>query len=121
MMTTPRIQSLFNYHRDLARFACNAEHPVFWVLDLEDEKAVNIALSFKSREDIAQVRDKERDNGAIAALTIASPLAMLNWYRTTVQRNRDPLPAKDGHIYMVLCTEGRFIVGCLPTMNAEAL
>ena len=45
-----RIRSLLNYHTDLAKFAVNDELPVFWVLDLEDEKAVNVALGFKERE-----------------------------------------------------------------------
>lgn len=113
---SPRVASLLNYHTDLAKFAVTSDLPVFWVLDLEDEKAVNVALGFKQREELEALRDKERAAGKIAALTITSPMEFLNLYRKEVQgRDAMPDPGHD-HLYLVLCTEQRFMVAKLPTL-----
>lgn len=114
-----RIKSLLNYHTDLAKFAVNDELPVFWVLDLEDEKAVNVALGFKEREELEAMRDKEREAGRIAALTITSPMQFLNLYRQEVQGNAAmPDPGHD-HLYLVLCSEERFMVAKMPRLTAK--
>lgn len=117
---SPRVASLLNYHTDLAKFAVNDELPVFWVLDLEDEKAVNVALGFKEREELEAMRDKEREEGKIAALTITSPMEFLNLYRQQVQKRPEmPDPGPDS-LYLVLCSEERFMVAKLPRLTAQS-
>lgn len=115
-----RVRSLLNYHTDLAKFAVNDELPVFWVLDLECEKALNVALGFKEREELEAMRDKERADGKIAALTITSPLEFLNHYRRIIQKSHEmPHPGPD-QLYLVLCSEERFMVAKLPRLTAQS-
>lgn len=104
---------LLEHHIDLAQFACTGENNVFWVLDLTDPQAFQLAETHENADTLRATRDKELAAGRIPALTLASTLAPLNAYRAVM--GYDPVPVPPDHmIYIILCTEGRFTTAGIP-------
>jgi hypothetical protein len=113
---TKRQIKLLEYHKDIAQFACTGENNVLWVLDLTDPIAFQLAEAHETTENLVANRDKQLAAGCIPALTLTTPLAKLNCYRTEVME-KPPIPRPpEGIIYIVVCTEERILAAATPSM-----
>lgn len=74
---THRQLVLIDYHRDVASFAITPAHPVFVVLDLEDEAGFEIASSMQPN--CEHNRDSIKASGSIPAFTLILSIPDANW------------------------------------------
>lgn len=114
---TSQQSTLMENHIDLAQLSCTGELNVFWVLDLCDTEAFRIAEGFKSKKELEDFRDKEVSTNKIPAVTLTSTLNALNSYRTLAMGNKPVSSPPPDHIYIVICTEGRFLIAANKKLN----
>lgn len=114
---TPQQSALMENHIDLAQLSCTGEDNVFWVLDLCDKEAFRIAEGFKSKQELQDVRDKEVSVNKIPAVTLSSDIHALNSYRTQVMGNKPVSSPPPDYLYIVICTEGRFLIVANQKLN----
>jgi hypothetical protein len=107
---TTRAASLFDYHKDLAQTACAGRANVFWILDLCDKAAFDIAKQFQPENQLVAAREKELSCNKIPALTIATGIEAINSYRMYCMKTVPIPPPPEGAIYIVVCSEARFII-----------
>lgn len=104
-----RINGLLTNHRMIAEELCTEMHNVFWILDLEDEKAEALARMYLSTEELTMLRKEVEPSSAIPAAIVVSNLATLNAYRAFT--NRPTLaPPPSGKHYIVVCSSDLFVV-----------
>ena len=109
---SPKHRQLHEHHRDTACLMASASEPIFWVLDLEDPRAFEIALA--SGQEPARLRDSMASiqaTGCIPALTVLTTLEVGNrmlcmgWQVKPLAQNRR---------YLAIVSDGRLSVGTLP-------
>lgn len=99
---------LHDYNDDTAKLMTNAETPFFWVLDLEDPAAFELAVaSGKTAASLIDHRQSILATGCIAALTLGLSLPASNEI-LAVGWSVPPLPT--GSRYLAVVSEGRVTV-----------
>ncbi len=117
---TDRQKALLDYHKDLAEFSCLGYRRVFWILDLVDLVALDLAVEFG--HDRAQMLDKINATvsiGSIPAATVATPLVVLNAYRVAAMEKPEIADPGETFYLIVLATEGKFTVFTMPKPGTE--
>ena len=113
---SPRRSALIQNHMDLARFGATKDTPFFWVLDLEDPRAFQMAVAWdpgKSEKKVAEHRDAILSTRCYPAFTAITSMECANALITTGWNllpylETDP----DGKLlrYMGIVSEGRIII-----------
>lgn len=99
---------LHDYHDDTAKLMTNAETPFFWVLDLEDPTAFELAVaSGKTAASLIDHRQSILSTGCIAALTLGLSLPASNEI-LAVGWSVPPFPS--GSRCLAVVSEGRVTV-----------
>ncbi|MEA3210954.1 MAG: hypothetical protein QOE70_4011 [Chthoniobacter sp.] len=99
---------LHDFHDDTAKLMTNAAMPFFWVLDLEDPLAFELAVaSGKTAESLVDHRKSILSTGCLAALTVGMGLQASNDV-LAAGWSMQPFPA--GSRYLAVVSEGRITV-----------
>lgn len=118
-MLSPNQFALFSAHEDMAQFACTGSVNCLMILDLNDERAMEIASAFEDRKKLEEKRDLENSRCHTAASTIAMPIESVNTYRQEIMGAKPLNPPDEGNIYMILCSEGRFQVAEINSLTTS--
>jgi hypothetical protein len=113
---TSRAEALFDYHKDLAQTACAGKVNVFWILDLCDKAAFDLAKQFEPESRIVASREQSLSCNNLPALTLATGIEALNGYRVHCMKTVPVPPPPAGTIYIVICSEARFLIATCPAL-----